>query len=85
MTKEIDEAIKIAEKEIKKQSDEFVIVSVLDAGASYIVNWAIDDGILSDNFPIEVDKETGHTSVFILPSKDNFKKLGKAREVYGTS
>jgi hypothetical protein len=81
MTK-INDVVKIAEKEIKKKIDSFVIESVYDLGDAYIVNWQAEgDAVLSDNMPIEVNKKTMETSVFALPNKKNFERLRNAKEI----
>ncbi len=82
MDKSISKAINIAKAEIRKIVPDFKIDSVLDLGNSYLVNWSATDGILSDNFGIEIDKRTFNPSVFLLPNKENFKRLKKAVTLY---
>lgn len=77
----ISDVIKSAKKEIKKQVDDFVISSIYDLGNSYIVNWNASEGFPSDNMPIEVNKKTMKTSVFVLPNKKNFERLERAKEI----
>ena len=77
----INDVIKAAKKEIIKTIDDFVIDSVYDLGDAYIVNWNASDGELSDNMPIEVNKKTMKTSVFVLPNKKNFERLERAKEI----
>ena len=77
----ISDVIKAAKKEIKKQADTFVIDSVLDLGDSYIVNWNVSEGMPSDNMPIEVNKKSMKTTVFVLPNRKNFERLKRAKEV----
>lgn len=77
----ISDVIKSAKKEIKKQVDDFVISSIYDLGNSYIVNWSTSEGFPSDNMPIEVNKKTMKTSVFVLPNKKNFERLERAKEI----
>lgn len=82
MEKLISKVIDIAKAEIEKNVSDFKIDSVLDLGKSYLVNWSATDGILSDNFGIEVDKHTFNPSAFILPNKKNFERLKEAVVVY---
>lgn len=77
----ISDVIKLAKKEIKKQVDDFVISSIYDLGNSYIVNWSTSEGFPSDNMPIEVNKKTMKTSVFVLPNNKNFERLERAKEI----
>lgn len=79
----IKKAMKLAEKEISKSTDNFRITNIYDLGESWLFCWKSKEKteVLSDNLSIEVEKHSLKCTRFILPDENNFKRLEKAKKV----
>lgn len=82
MTKQLFECMDKAKSYLDSTQKDYQITAVYDLGDSYLFAWEIGESIMaSDNFSIEVNKETKEASLFILPDDRNFERLEAAVEV----
>ena len=79
---ELFECMDKAKAYLGSTQEDFQIVAVYDLGDAYLFAWELNGSVMaSDNFSIEVNKETKEVSLFILPDEKNFERLDTAKEI----
>lgn len=76
-----EQACKIAYKYFKDEAEKFTLTSAEDIGDKWLFEGGEPGIVLYGMLPITVDKKNGKIELFILPDKDNFKILEKAKQI----